>query len=91
MVYLTMYDRFFLMYSMETATKIHTALGALVVAIIGARMPWRRPKVIALPLLGTILGLVGGVVTANLAAGVMVLLDRQLSWCVSYLRWNVPS
>ena len=71
---------------METATKVYTALGAISLALSASRLPWKRERVVVWTFVGTMLGFVGGIVSANLVAGVMVLLDRQLSWYVSFAR-----
>jgi hypothetical protein len=80
MVYLSLYDRVFVSWSMETATKAYSVIAAAVVAFIAARVQWGQWKAYALALLSNPLGQVAGIVSANLIAGVMVLLGRSLSW-----------
>lgn len=80
LVYLSMYDRLFFTWSMKTATKVYSAIAAIVLVVAVSRVDWRRSRVVLAASLGVPLGTIGGLFTANIAAGIMFLLDRRLSW-----------
>jgi len=81
-VYLSVYDQFFISWNMATADKVYTALAALAVAVTAASGVWRTWKSFAMALFGAPMGFLVGLVCALVVAGIMILLDKQLTWCV---------
>jgi predicted cobalt transporter CbtA len=67
---------------METATKIYAAMAAVVFVLTASTTNWRQGKILGVAGAGTVLGLIGGLISANVVAAVMTLLDRRLAWFV---------
>ena len=79
MVYVALYDRLYVHWSMAAADKAYTALAAVVGAVV---LPFasRNRGTTARALLSAIGGLVGGLVAANGLAAALSLLDRKQLW-----------
>lgn len=67
---------------METATKVYIAIAAVVFVVTGFRFDWSKGKTFVIAVIGGPLGTIAGIIAANLVAGVMVILDKKLSWWV---------
>ncbi|ORY22823.1 hypothetical protein BCR39DRAFT_550650 [Naematelia encephala] len=80
MVYMSLYDRIFVTWSMETGDKVYLAIASVVAVLTVANVRWNRWKPFAVALLSTPVGLIVGLVTANAVAGLMVLLKSRLAW-----------
>jgi hypothetical protein len=79
-VYLSLYDRVFFSYSMETATKAYMVLASVSTAVAVRRIDWSRWKVLALAVIGGPLGLVAGILSANAVAGLLFISNYQMTW-----------
>lgn len=79
-VYMSLYDRIFLTWSMKKADFAYIIITTIVGAVALANLRSDRAKAFGIALLGAPLGLVGGLLSANLVAGVMTLLGRQMGW-----------
>jgi hypothetical protein len=78
--YFSLYDRVFLSYSMESADTWYMALAALGTTLIIGQGWVKKWKVGLVALVGTPLGMIVGIASANAVAFAMVALDRSLSW-----------
>ena len=80
MVYYSLYDRVFFMWSMETATSAYLVLASFATALSLNRLDWTQWKVIVTAVVGTPLGVIMGIASANAVAGFMVYNGKSLSW-----------
>ncbi|KAK8864706.1 hypothetical protein IAR55_001960 [Kwoniella newhampshirensis] len=79
-VYLALYDRLFFQYSMNKADGIYTALAALAAGITLRNLGRRSWKPFLVALIGTPLGMIGGLVSANILAGVLSAVGKGQLW-----------
>jgi hypothetical protein len=79
-VYMSLYDRVFLHWTMQSADQFYVALAAIATALAFINFDRKRWRAFLIALFGTPLGLIVGFVTTNLVAGVMVLLRREMAW-----------
>lgn len=77
-VYLSLLDRVFLSWSMNSGARVYLAMAAVVLAVVVRNVKWDKGMAVAL--FGTPIGLVAGVGAANAVAGVMILLGRRQAW-----------
>jgi len=80
MVYFSLYDLVFFSWAMETGTKAYIGMATIVVALTAARIDWARWRVFAIALVGTPLGMVAGIISANVVAGILFLLGKKMTW-----------
>ena len=80
MVYFSLYDRFFFKWSMQSALPAYMVLASAVTVFTISSIDWNRPKVMVLAVIGTPLGLIAGLLSANLVAAAMTVIDRTKSW-----------
>ena len=81
MVYLSLYDRFFFTWSLEAATKVYIGMAAVSATLILTRVvEWIKWKVFIVAIVGNALGVVAGLVSANLVAGVMFFTKHRMAW-----------
>jgi hypothetical protein len=79
-VYMSLYDRIFLHWTMETADKAYAVVAAIAAIFAIANLSGHGIKAFTVALVGAPLGIVFGLVSANVIAGVMMLIDRQMGW-----------
>ncbi|WVW84285.1 hypothetical protein I302_106316 [Kwoniella bestiolae CBS 10118] len=80
MVYFSLFDLIFVHWSIDSANAIYTSLAVLAGALSLRQLSKKRWKVFAVALIGTPLGLVGGALSANLLAAVLVLTGKGQLW-----------
>lgn len=80
LVYISLYDRVFFHFSMQTANVAYVAIAAVSASLAFANLGRARAKAFTLALIGAPLGLVSGIISANVVATVMYLLGKQMSW-----------
>jgi hypothetical protein len=80
MVYFSLYDLVFFSWSLEAGSRAYVAIAAVVVALMATRLDWKKWKVFALALIGAPLGLILGVLSANVMAGILFLLGKKMTW-----------
>jgi len=78
-VYFSLFDRIWISYSMDTADKLYVALAAVIAAWSITRMYGQR-RVFAISLFGAPIGFIGSLLTANIVAATMGLIDRRQTW-----------
>ncbi|WWD16981.1 hypothetical protein CI109_101415 [Kwoniella shandongensis] len=87
-VYLALYDRLFFKYSMDRADGVYTALAALAAGITLRNLGTKKWKPFVVALIGTPLGMIGGLATANILAAVLSAVGKgQLCWYMLLLQW----
>ncbi|TXT09032.1 hypothetical protein VHUM_02506 [Vanrija humicola] len=79
-VYMSLYDRVFVQWSMATADVAYVALAAIGGTVCIANLRGDRLKVFGLGLLGGPLSMIVGVVTAVALAFLMIFIDAKLRW-----------
>lgn len=79
LVYVSLFDRVFLKWSMSTADRAYPALAAIVAAVTFPRSV-KKAKVLGLAVLSTPLGMVGGLVAANGWAAALSLAGWKQTW-----------
>ncbi|WVR06737.1 hypothetical protein IAU60_003772 [Kwoniella sp. DSM 27419] len=73
--------KLFVYYSMEKASQAYMTLAAMVAAVVAKNhLTPKRWKALAIALVGTPLGMVGGALSANLLAGCLVLSRKGQIW-----------
>lgn len=79
-VYMSLYDRIFLHWTMASANYAYVAIATVIatLAIANTRRDGVRAFIVAF--VGAPLGTVAGIVSANIVAGAMVLINRKLTW-----------
>lgn len=80
MVYITQYDLMFVQWSMETADKVYLGMAMVVLALVVGNMNWKKMRVFGVAMIGTPVGLIAGLVSAGIVAGIMILFDKGLRW-----------
>ena len=79
-VYVSLYDRVFMYWSMTSADKVYTAMATVAVAVTVTSGVWRPWKPFVMALFATPVAFLVGVAFAVATAGIMILLDKQLTW-----------
>lgn len=79
-VYMSLYDRIFLSWTMANADKAYILITSIVGAITLANIRRERGRAFAIALIGAPLGLAGGILTANIVAFVMAASGKQMGW-----------
>lgn len=79
-VYMSLYDRVFLHWTMKSADVAYVAIATVSATMALANLNRQRIKAFVLAFAGAPLGLLMGVVVANLVAGVMTLIGQQMTW-----------
>ncbi|WVF71126.1 hypothetical protein IAT40_005923 [Kwoniella sp. CBS 6097] len=80
MVYFSLFDKVFFHYSMEKADGVYVALAAVALALVVKNLRAKRWKAFVVALVGTPLGMIGGILSANFLAGVLLLSGRGQTW-----------
>ncbi|CED83794.1 Aminopeptidases of the M20 family [Phaffia rhodozyma] len=81
LVYLSFFDSYFLMYSLETSSKISAVLISLVALLVLNRSEWRSYKAYAAGIAGCVSSFIGALLGVNIVALLMSkVLDRSMSW-----------
>ncbi|WVQ99736.1 hypothetical protein IAU59_006878 [Kwoniella sp. CBS 9459] len=80
MVYFSLFDRVFFHYSMDKADGVYMALAAVALALVIKNLRAKRWKAFVVALIGSPLGMIGGILSANFLAGILVLSDRGQTW-----------
>jgi hypothetical protein len=79
-VYMSLYDRIFLSWTMKNADKAYIIITSIIGAITLANIRRERGRAFGIALIGAPLGLAGGLLTANLVAFVMSASGKQMGW-----------
>lgn len=79
-VYMSLYDRVFLNWTMKSADFAYIVITAIIGAVTLANLRRERSRAFAVALIGAPLGLVGGVLFANVVAGIMTFTGKQMGW-----------
>ncbi|BEJ13055.1 hypothetical protein CspHIS471_0302290 [Cutaneotrichosporon sp. HIS471] len=79
-VYMSLYDRIFVSWTMENADKAYLVITAIIAAITLPNLSRERVPAFAIALIGAPLGLVGGLLTANVVAFIMASCDKAMGW-----------
>ena len=79
-VYFSLYDRMFIRFSMASADKAYTAMTAVAVAVTAMSGVWWRWRPFVIALLSTPIAFLVGMASAVGTAGIMILLDKQMTW-----------
>lgn len=79
MVYLALFDRLYVHWSMATADKAYVAVAALVGAV-ASPFANRNKATTTRALVSAVLGLVGGVIAANALAWGLSVVERKQLW-----------
>lgn len=79
-VYMSLYDRVFLTWTMKSADKAYIIIMSIIGAVTFANFGHDRAKAFAVALAGAPLGLVGGILSANVVAGLMTATDKHMGW-----------
>jgi len=80
MVYFSLYDIVFFSWSSEAGRKAYIAIATVVVALTATRIDWTKWSVFGVALLATPLGLITGIVSGNVIAGILFLLGKKMTW-----------
>lgn len=75
-----MYDRAFFKYSMETADKVYVGMATVALAFVLGNMNWNKLRPFGIAMIGTPLGVLAGLVVANLVAGILLVMDKGQRW-----------
>ncbi|WWC94440.1 hypothetical protein V866_001285 [Kwoniella sp. B9012] len=80
MVYFSLFDLVFVHWPVDAANSVYTALAVIAGALSLRQLSKKRWKAFLVALIGTPLGLVGGALSANLLAAVLVLAGKGQLW-----------
>lgn len=80
LVYMSLYDRVFFHFSMKTADIAYVAIATISATLALANLGRVRIKAFGLALIGAPLGLISGLISANVVAAGMTYLGKEMSW-----------
>jgi hypothetical protein len=79
-VYVSLYDRIFIYFSMKAADVAYVAIATVSATLALANLGRFRVKAFFLAFIGAPLGLISGVISANVVATIMWFIHREMSW-----------